>query len=616
MDPEEPNVDAAAPKTEAPKAEAAPVVDAAAPLNFMEAASLRRMTKPQVEKYTKGVAKEAGDIPGRDELKLILLGFGENWFTAKDALVKNSWPDGIAASAEQAPLMKELMWRLIGLRTLEFNKTLRAVRDIDLAADPAAAGKSADERLTWDYAGSDTVTSDVDVNLKGPFTHKVVGQFNKRFKEDNGWALESGTVFDVNVYALDFMHGFDFQKPDGGKIGDTEQVTDAQIVPKAEGELKDEKLVEQDNTDQEIWALVHVRRYMTEKEWEEYKKSQQDSAPDMASKLALAEARYETFHESIEQLADTMVDDATAAEAGLTDVAQAAKGHEAVVGEHRTEDAIKMAAANRLYEEKLVQIGALRDHLNTLMARKKAGEKGLDQEIEVTTLSLRSRLSESLMYANEAYTTDGGVNHVVVGMQIGGKKKAKHGIENLEVKLSDDQMLHSFHEQVGDVLKDLGHYKDDIGTASYKSGKYINRMVIAATELEATAATDYENLKSLGDLAVSLKGDASASSDLQESQCATRCAAKGWMTVGDLRAAVIRMGSEVPVLVRKAKEPEAEVELPSAEPAAPQADAAPPDASAKVASRSKLDAALASAARAVNAVIVRSRGPAKKDGGE
>ena len=31
--------------------------------------------------------------------------------------------------------------------------------------------------------------------------------FNEIFSKDEEWGMESGVVFDINVYALDFMHG-------------------------------------------------------------------------------------------------------------------------------------------------------------------------------------------------------------------------------------------------------------------------------------------------------------------------------------------------------------------------------------------------------------------------
>ncbi|MDB4955942.1 MAG: hypothetical protein JWO36_3511 [Myxococcales bacterium] len=593
------------------------VAPAEAAVDLSSYAALRSLTQRQVEKYQtgKGMVKDADTIPHKDQLKTILKGpFGENWFAAKDALIKNKWPDGGKAAPTQAETMQELMWRLIGLRTVEFNNTLRKVRDADLVGEPRAAGKSANERLTWEYSGSETVTSDVDVNLKGPFTHKVVGLFNSRFKTDNAWALEPGTVYDVNVYGLDFMHGFDVVTPEGTKLGKDDKAKVGTIVPQKEGPLADEGLKAQDTDDQEIWALVHLRRYMTATEWGAYKTSQQEGpggkTANMRHKLMIAEARFDAFDANIHAVVETMKDESTKAEAGLTDVAAAARAHQAVVGEHRAEDAIKMAAANRLYEDKLMGIGALREHLQALLERKKGGAVGLDKEIEMTMLSLRSRISESLVYANEAYTTDGGVNHVVVGMQIGAGQKKKREMDTIHVGLTDPEMLHSFHEQVGDVLKDFGHYEDNLGAAAFKGGKYIHRMIVASNRLGGAGATDYAALKTLGELAVSLK-DGGGSSDAQEAKCRELCLTLGFRSVPALRAAVMRMGSQVPVLFRNANEPEVAAELPGAVPVdAP----APADPKAQAASRRELDNALNSAWRKVNAVIAKTRTPPPKKG--
>ncbi|MCX8495109.1 MAG: hypothetical protein ORN51_02885, partial [Akkermansiaceae bacterium] len=62
------------------------------------------------------------------------------------------------------------------------------------------------QRLTeWAAAGSTTLTSDIDVNLKGTDTEAAAKKFNELFKAD-GWLYECGVVYDVNVYAIDFMY--------------------------------------------------------------------------------------------------------------------------------------------------------------------------------------------------------------------------------------------------------------------------------------------------------------------------------------------------------------------------------------------------------------------------
>ena len=69
-------------------------------------------------------------------------------------------------------------------------------------ADPAIGRAGLTE---WKAAGSTTLTSDFDVNLKGNKTELAVAVFNRLFKAD-GWEHEAGVVYDVNVYAVDFMH--------------------------------------------------------------------------------------------------------------------------------------------------------------------------------------------------------------------------------------------------------------------------------------------------------------------------------------------------------------------------------------------------------------------------
>ena len=61
--------------------------------------------------------------------------------------------------------------------------------------------------ISFGAAGSQSPTSDIDYNIKGDYTEYAVAVFNKRFRSEFG--VESGTYFDVNVYAKDFLPTID-----------------------------------------------------------------------------------------------------------------------------------------------------------------------------------------------------------------------------------------------------------------------------------------------------------------------------------------------------------------------------------------------------------------------
>ena len=110
-----------------------------------------------------------------------------------------------------------------------------------------------------------------------------------------------------------------------------------------------------------------------------------------------------------------------------------------------------MAASNRLYEEKLGQMGALRTKVQTQIALrqscidsgKREDAEALDSAIDGNLAILRDLISEGSMFANEAYLTDGGINHVVVGLQ-----------SKIEISQTRYESMDAFNENVADSLKE------------------------------------------------------------------------------------------------------------------------------------------------------------------
>ena len=120
----------------------------------------------------------------------------------------------------------------------------------------------------------------------------------------------------------------------------------------------------------------------------------------------------------------------------------------------------KMAAHNRLYEAQLQQVQAVREQIKV---KTTGGDN--PEELRLLQLKLKGLLNKSLMFANEAYLTDGAVTQVV-------------GVEQIKANLilTLEQYTQAFNENIGDSFKELDrHAKDGVGFAAVKAGKYMYR---------------------------------------------------------------------------------------------------------------------------------------------
>jgi hypothetical protein len=61
---------------------------------------------------------------------------------------------------------------------------------------------------------------------------------------------------------------------------------------------------------------------------------------------------------------------------------------------------------------------------------------------------------------------------------------------------------------------------------------------------------EYALLRALADESIAQKGDKNASSEAQEEACAAKASELGFASVADLRAALIRIGKDVPIKLR------------------------------------------------------------------
>jgi hypothetical protein len=195
-----------------------------------------------------------GPVP-RKVLKTTL---GESWSVAKSALATADPPTG-AAKTPSAVIQAKKSMRGMMKKIWEFRQWHH---DVILQRTKAEVG--ADKLREWKAAGSTTLTSDIDVNLKGEGTEEAVGAFNRQFKAD-GWSKEAGVVYDVNVYAMDFMYGKGLDKG-----GYREVQKEGARLGKVEGGIEDADQAALDQANQEGWAMTKMRIYKTGTEWTSY----------------------------------------------------------------------------------------------------------------------------------------------------------------------------------------------------------------------------------------------------------------------------------------------------------------------------------------------------------
>ena len=366
--------------------------------------------------------------------------------------------------------------------------------------------------LDWNYgAGSGTATSDIDSNLQGDATEFAVKEFNRAFRARWG-GRESGHVFDVNVYARDYLPG--------GSLAKVRQSADEQaqktgqklgaLIPGSAdwasrgvsfetASLKRSQAgFKKAMNDQEAYALMKTRRDMSPFEWIRYKTDVLGSLKEGAArdaKLAVFQ-RAEQIYEAREDELRNRV--AALEQTALEHEAQSKGGaHGTTVGKGGEKDAAghgsarRLEAENRLYEEKLERVGALREQLlvakTELASADPSAKEELLARIEKLSVDLTEALHVSSMYANEAYVTRATVLHVVGNQQLLKAASSKNA-PNVEVALEVEDYVASANEQLGFIFDDFTREGGNVLKGLLKAGKYIMRLGHAGTKIEKAVA--------------------------------------------------------------------------------------------------------------------------------
>ncbi len=456
----------------------------------------------------------ADPSPSGPLMTLLKGAFEADWFRAKSCLVFDKWPQHSVPGFNHQSSLK-LMGALTSLRG-EVHKLVMPKAQARVNAELAkrAAGlkgnKKLADQLTFqrgkqakdqvEYKGSvgaDTVTSDVDVSTGGANSEIAVRAYNEVFRETLGTDFDPGTVFDLNVYAMDFIHG-KVDAPDKKSY----------TVNDENPEAPDAADADQRDREQDIWALVHVARFMPDDgEWAAYVQQTVGGIPnakkkaEQTARLAAARSRAKGFES---RLVGMMVHLSETLDFGVKQLETSGWSKE----ENREylQGALRMRAANKIYEDKLLQVKELRLEIASLRQSIAKKENGADpQRLKQLVSRLAGELSMAQLYANEVYGTGGGTVHAVMGMQVKKKLSEERGFA-VEAKIPPQQWYQTFTDNLGDVLKDFEHYGKAHGGhgadhwyAAFKMGKYADRMVDALPHLAKgglLTATQAETLES------------------------------------------------------------------------------------------------------------------------
>lgn len=491
-----------------------------APTTKIGMAELLALTDDQIRDLVKDTS------PTGPLMDLLKNAFEADWFKAKGCLVFGRWPAGKPAFTDESSL--SLMSALTVLRG-EIHKLVMPKAQAAVAAELATqaerlkgnpklaealraeTGLKPEEQVAYKGSvGADTVTSDVDVSTGGKNSELAVKVYNEQFRDVVGLEVDPGTVFDLNVYAKDFIHGLTTSKQDN--------VTT--VVPTGENADVDpgaENVAARDE-EQDVWALVHVARYLPEEaDWNSYVAKSLEGIVDSSRNerqkrlFAKARSRAKGFEDSLQSMMDELRDTVDTSLATLGKSAW--NEHD---NEQFTENAVRMRAANRLYEEKLlqvkelrVQIQAIKDEetaVGALIAKTDEPEdaKQLARVKQAELLTRKKKLvsevagavSAAQLYANEVYGSGGATVHAVFGVQT--KRKMQKELREtdpaarVDVVMSPAQWQQAFTDNLGDVMKDYEHFasahgaqEPDYWYAAFKMGKYVDRMVDAVPNLAA-----------------------------------------------------------------------------------------------------------------------------------
>ncbi|MFK7905426.1 MAG: hypothetical protein AB8B69_09890 [Chitinophagales bacterium] len=271
------------------------------------------------------------------------------------------------------------------------------------------------------YAGSESFSSDIDVNLKGDGTEYAVALINRKFRTEFPLNEEIGELLDINFYAKDFVPKL------------TKQVRGSvKIIPDEEWRehIFQSSIIQwEDIRFQTKMAHAFMFKNMHKEDIDNYKNSQ---SPNPLFQAAFEE--YETYLHRIEE----------------------------------EQEGTPMAQENRVYEELLIT--AAQKRIEFEWAKLHA-----NLTLDSIFLEWKNAKTYGTLHANEAHCTEGAIVDVVANKQIlSAQFKKNPGQQFQKIELTEHELFHSFTEQIGFLFHKLNNDNPELSDI-IKLGKYVHR---------------------------------------------------------------------------------------------------------------------------------------------
>lgn len=366
--------------------------------------------------------------------------------------------------------------------------------------------------FNWASVGSANLESDYDISIKthGTFGGKIVydytivTEFNKTISKRFG--SQPGTLFDTNLYASAAV---------------PEPVADPTLSPEKAQVVSDMKALAE--AGQDVGALMKMRRYMDWESFESYKEgilaeitADIGRAENQKDKVAVAK-RLQATRRQFEEADDLyfMAIYKQLTKAGKTPPQDLSpEGQKQLLAmaeelEHHGDEL--METNNDLYVEAMEEVRTIEQALKDASPADTEKKNALFSK-------LKTAQADATFFAAEAYHSEGPFKHIVEARQ-SSDARVKNGEEYAGLtpeqkaaavkelteaairRMSVTQMMQSFNENLGDLLKDLKHYADKSDLPAlgfYRSSKYFERlcdaMEIIGTKLEGKVADDFKGI--------------------------------------------------------------------------------------------------------------------------
>lgn len=453
------------------------------------------------------------------------------WFEFKD-LRKSGREVDLPGLVEQKTITDEVMWKLYQFR--------RHVVDGLIAQLHAAFPKSG---LMFKSSGSEDIESDLDITVASQPPGddvKAMSRFNSEIKRQFG--RPPGRVFDTNLYARDYRAIEDNMTQ--GREGAPPQ--DSDIDQPGGG------MAHMSGIDQDVATLMKQRRFMDEASftamWQELRDSmttekdrqriQQRFEEAEAVYLLTAQEKVEAIEKKIEASRAALLKKRapTADEAETFKAFDAAKKQFEKAREAHDLHGMQVLLPEflDLMEEKFPdevmdvtddQYAARMARLREDQALVSASESSHPQEgadceqvhagkthaawaAEINALKARIQQAQftHIVFANEAYMSQGAITHIVAGAQASTPQKKQEVLG----KIQPAELLQSTNEQLADFFKDMKHMEHAekaaapgtarrraTGEAFVHASKYLSRMLDGAAMLQEKYQGNVEATKLL-----------------------------------------------------------------------------------------------------------------------